>query len=172
MPLELLVLRAVHVVGGIFWVGSGLFTGLFLAPALAGLGPGAGQLMAALQARRLFVVLPTVALLTILSGLRLLWLGSGGFEPRYFTTATGATFAASGIAATLAFLLSLVLARPAAAEAGRLSASLVSLTDPVQRSAVADRAARLQRRSAAVSRAVLPLLLLGALGMAVARYLH
>lgn len=172
MSVELLVLRAVHVLGGIFWVGSGLFTGLFLMPAVAGLGPAAGPVMAAMQARRLFVVLPVVAVLTILSGLRLLWISSGGLDARYFAAPTGATLAASGVAATLAFLLSLLFVRPAAAEAGRLAATLPGIADADARAAVAAKVARLQRRSATGSRVVLPLLVLGALGMSVARYLH
>ena len=35
MQGELLVLRLVHVLGGIFWVGSALFMAIFLFPALA-----------------------------------------------------------------------------------------------------------------------------------------
>ena len=41
MIAEILVLRLVHVLGGMFWVGSGLFSTFFLLPALAGAGPAA-----------------------------------------------------------------------------------------------------------------------------------
>ena len=72
MSTELVVLRLVHILGGIFWLGSGLFTTFFLIPALGRAGPAAaGPVMGALQQRRLFTVLPVVALLTILSGVRL-----------------------------------------------------------------------------------------------------
>lgn len=36
MTAEFLLLRAIHVVGGIFWTGSALFTGLFLMPSWRG----------------------------------------------------------------------------------------------------------------------------------------
>ena len=54
MIAELLVLRVVRVLGAIFWLGSGLFTTLFLIPAPAQAGPAAAPVMGALQGRRLF----------------------------------------------------------------------------------------------------------------------
>jgi hypothetical protein len=65
MHAELITLRLVHILCGIFWVGSGLFTSLFLLPALAGSRSAMGPVMAGLQRRRLFTVLPTVGLLAI-----------------------------------------------------------------------------------------------------------
>ena len=84
MEAELIVLRLIHVLGGIFWVGSALFTAIYLVPSLAQAGPAAGQVMGALQRRRLFIVLPTVAVLTVLSGIRLMQLTSDGFSAAYF----------------------------------------------------------------------------------------
>ena len=104
MTAELLLLRLVHILGGIFWVGSGLFTTFFLIPALGRTGPAAaGPVMGALQQRRLFTVLPTVAVLTILSGIRLLQITSAGFSGAYLATLTGRTFLWSGLAAIAAF---------------------------------------------------------------------
>src|SRR5687767_8638374 len=108
MSAELLVLRIVHVLGGIFWLGSGLFTTFFLIPALGRLGPAAaGPVLGALQQRRLFTILPVVAVLTIISGARLLQIVSGSFAPAYFASRTGQTLLWSGVAAVGAFLLSI-----------------------------------------------------------------
>ena len=171
MSAEILVLRLVHILGGIFWLGSGLFTTFFLIPALGRVGPAAaGPVMGALQARRLFVVLPVVALLTMLSGFRLLHIASGGFAAGYFSSRPGQTLLWSGIAAVLAFLLSLLVARPAAVRAGALGASLATLPEP-ERGARAAEMARLQRRSGGASVAAMVLLIGAAAGMAVARYL-
>src|SRR5687768_5581068 len=167
MTAEILVLRLVHILGGIFWVGSGLFTTFFLVPALASSGPAAGQVMAALQRRRLFTALPVSALLTILSGLRLMWIGSAGFAPAYFASASGGTLAASGAAAIVAFLL----ARPAAVRAAQLGASLAGTPEGAGRAAVAGELAALQRRGGIATAVAVALLLLAAAGMAVARYL-
>ena len=168
---ELLVLRVVHVLGGIFWVGSAIFTSMFLIPALATAGPTAGQVMAGLQRRRLFTVLPIIAVLTILSGLRLMWLTSGGFSNAYFATPRGTTFAASGAAAIVAFLLSLLVGRPAAVRASALGPALASAADEATRARIGAQLASLRRRGEIASAIAVPLLVLGAAGMAVARYL-
>ena len=171
MNSEFIVLRLVHILGGIFWVGSGLFTAFFLIPALGRSGPAAGQIMAALQHRRLFTVLPIIALLTILSGLRLMWLTSGGFDPGYFASPVGRTFSMSGGFAILAFLLSLLVARPAAVRSATIGASLASAADEPTRTRLTAELAALRRRGAIASSVVLVLLVIGAAGMAIARYL-
>jgi hypothetical protein len=167
---EILVLRVVHVLGGIFWLGSGLFTSLFLMPAFAGSGPGAGAVMAGLQRRRLFTVLPIVAVLTILSGLRLMWIGSGGFSPVYFESGMGRTFAVSGALAIIGFLLSTLVARPAMVRSGQLAASAGAMPAGPERDAINARIGALQRRGAVSSFAAVSLVTLAGVGMAVARY--
>lgn len=171
MIAEILVLRLVHILGGIFWVGSGLFTSFFLIPALAQSGAAAGQVMVALQQRRLFTVLPTVAVLTIVSGLRLMWITSGGFSPAYFGTTVARTYALSGAAAILAFLVSIVLARPAAVRAATLGRTLATTTDSAAKSALTAEMESARRRGAVASTASIALLVFSAAGMAVARYL-
>jgi len=172
MTAELIVLRLVHILGGIFWLGSGLFTSLFLVPALARLGPaGAGPVMGALQQRRLFTVLPLVAVATSLSGLRLLHIASNGFTPAYFGTSTGRTFLWSGIAAIVAFLFSLIVVRPAMLRANTLGASMATLAD-AERGTRAAEVERLRRRGASGNVVAILLLVFAGAGMAVARYLN
>ncbi len=171
MSTELLVLRIVHILGGIFWLGSGLFTAFFLMPALGRVGPAAvGPVMGALQQRRLFTILPIVAVLTILSGVRLLQIASVGFAPAYFASRTGQTFLWSGVAAVIAFLLSVLVARPAAVRSGQLSASLASIAE-AERGARASEIDKLRRRGGVASTVATVLLVGAAIGMAVARYL-
>jgi len=171
MTAELLILRLVHILGGIFWVGSGIFTTFFLIPALGRTGPAAaGPVMGALQQRRLFTVLPTVAVLTMLSGIRLLQIASAGFSDAYLASLTGRTFLWSGVAAVVAFLLSLLIARPAAVRAGQLGASLAALPESERATGVQE-LERLRRRSGVASIVAMVLLLGAAAGMAVARYL-
>ena len=171
MIAEILVLRLVHILGGIFWVGSGLFTSFFLVPALTQSGAAAGQVMVALQQRRLFTVLPTVAVLTIVSGLRLMWITSGGFSPAYFSTTVGLTYALSGAAAIFAFLASVGLARPAAVRAATLGRTLATTTDSAAKSALTAELESTRRRGAVASTASIALVVFSAAGMAVARYL-
>lgn len=170
MTAELLVLRLVHVLGGIFWVGSGLFTTFFLLPAFGKAGPAAGAVMGALQQRRLFTVLPAVAILTLLSGFRLLWIVSSGLSSEWLGTRMGQAFLWSGVAATLAFVIGMLFARPAGVRAAQLGAQLASAPES-ERSARAAEVERLRRRGASLGLLVMVMLLAAAAGMAVARYL-
>lgn len=170
MLTELVVLRLVHILGGIFWLGTGLFTTFFLMPAFGSVGPAAAPVMGALQQRRLFTVLPVVAVLTILSGVRLLHIMSAGFTPAYIASRTGQTYLWSGIAAVAAFLLSLLVSRPAAVRAGQLGATMASVPED-QRAGKLVELERLRRRSGVSSVVATALLAGAAAGMAVARYL-
>jgi uncharacterized membrane protein len=170
MAAELIVLRFVHIVGGTFWVGSAVFVSIFLFPALAEIGPAAGQLMAALQRRRMMVVMPLVAVLTVLSGARLMWITSGGDLGAYGATPTGRTLMWGATAAILALLIGLFVARPTGMRAGRLAGELAAAA-PADKERLGRELQRAQRRAGVAGVAVVLLLLLAATGMAIARYL-
>lgn len=169
MVYEILLLRIVHVLGGIFWVGSALFTGFFLIPALGSAGPAAGAVMGGLQKRRLFTILPVVAVLTILSGVRLMQITSAGFSPEYFASGSGRMFAWGGVLAIAGFAFGMVVNRPLAARLGRLGA-LPPPAGPEEQAARNAERQRLQRRAAASGLVNVGILLAAALAMATARY--
>ena len=169
MQAELLVLRVVHVVGGIIWVGGGVLMGLFLAPALAKLGPTAGQVMGELQKRKMMTVLPIIAILTILSGVRLMQITSMGFGAAYFATAAGKMYAAAGLAGIVAFLAGITFNRPLAMKMAKLNQEMAA--NPASKEAGMAEMKQLQQRAATMGFVLLGLLLLAAIGMAVARYL-
>ena len=170
MHQEILALRLIHILGGTFWVGTALFMTWFLMPAMAGNPAAAGAVLGGLQRRRLMTVLPIVALLTVLTGLRLIWLASGGFESGYFRTATGGTLAVAGALTIVAFLIGVLVARPAALRAAQLGPKLEGVP-PAERGALSSEIARLRARNATSMTIVAVLLVLGAAGMALARYL-
>jgi uncharacterized membrane protein len=168
--IELVVLRLIHVLGGIFWVGSAVFTTLFLAPALTSAGPAAGTIMLALRKRHLMTVLPLAAILTILSGARLMWIASAGFASGYFTTAHGSAYAIAGAATIVAFLNAMLVARPVAIRCAALGQRLAAVPEP-ERSTLSMQLATLTRRNVVASAVTITLLVFGSAGMAVARYL-
>lgn len=171
MNVELLVLRFVHVFGGILWAGSALFTSWFLFPAFAAAGPAAaGPVFAQLAKRRLMTFMPTVAILTVLSGLRLLMLVSAGNADAYFATRSGRAFAIAGAAAILAFLVGMAFARPSAMRAGKLTAALANAPE-AERAGLARQLDAERRRGALATNVSMVLLVIGAGGMAIARYL-
>ena len=168
--MEIIALRLIHVVGGMFWVGAGLMNFLFLAPAMMAAGPAAaGPMMQSMRRRRLFVVLPTVAVLTILSGLRLMMIQSSNFDAAYFRTAIGSMFALGGVAAILAFLIGLAFAMPAQRRMAALGPQ-IGTADEATRPTLQAEMDRLQKRLRVIGPLVTLLLVVAAVAMAIARY--
>jgi len=169
MQGELLILRLVHILGGIFWVGSGLFNAFFLLPVLRESGPAAANVMMGLQRRKMLVWIPVAAILTMLAGLRLMMIASNNFSRAYFATPSGKGYAVAGIMAIVAFLVGMIVARPGAAKMSELSS--IAVSDEINRDRIKAEIAALQKRVAMSSTTSTLLLILSAIGMAVARYL-
>ena len=95
MNTLIVVLRLVHIVLGALWVGMFAFITFFLTPAVAKAGPEGGKIMAALQRRKIMIVLPLLALLTIVSGVWLIlgctaaWRGSWPRTPAKLSRPVG-----------------------------------------------------------------------------------
>jgi uncharacterized membrane protein len=168
---ELIVLRLIHVMGGIFWVGAMMYNTFFLMPAMNAAGPQAsGAVSKGLMARHLFTVMPAVAILTMLSGFRLMQITSAGFAATWFQSRSGSTFAMGGLAAIIAFVGGLLLSRPTMMKLGATLAERAAA--PADKHAALDaRIAGLRSRAAIVNGTVSFLLLAAAAAMAVARYL-
>ena len=170
MRAEILVLRLIHILSGIMWVGSGVYTSFFLGPALSGSPAVMGQVMAGLQRRSIFLVLQIVAGLTILSGLRLLSIDSAGFGASYFATGTGRMFAIGASAAIVADVLSFGVSQPAMVRAGAMAASLGASADASERARLTPELDKLRRRATITGALAVWFGLLAASGMAIARY--
>jgi uncharacterized membrane protein len=157
MDWLIVVLRLIHIGGGAIWVGMMVFMVFFLTPAMAEAGPQeGGKLMAALQRRRLMVIMPVIALLTIGSGLWLMLRVYGGMGA-LAASRMGMALNVGATATIVAFLIGIVFMRPAMMRA-------MATTDPAE-------AQRLRARGAMLGRLVARLLLFALGGMAVARYL-
>jgi len=170
MHLLLLILRVVHIVCGILWVGFAVFVPLFLTPAMAELGPQGGRLMVALQRRGMMTLMPALALATIFSGGWLFWRVSGSSLSDFLATSRGHTLAAGALLGLTAFVSGIAFARPAAM---RTAAAMRALgADPAAEErqrlqAVVDRS---RRQVTGVGQFSALLLLLAASCMALARY--
>jgi uncharacterized membrane protein len=170
MQMEVIVLRLIHILGGVFWVGGLLFQSIFLMPALANVGPAAGAVMAGLMQRKLPVVMPVLAILTLLSGLRLLMIASANFQGAYFSSPVGRTFSIAGGLAIVAFILGMATVRPAMMKAAALGQQMAGAPDDATRSRLAAEMAATRQKGIVGNLIVMVLLLLAASGMAVARY--
>lgn len=171
MHPELIALRLIHILSGITWVGSGIFTSFFLIPALSSSPAVMGEVVAGLQRRRLFRVLEIAAALTILSGLRLMWIDSAGSSGSFFDTAMGKTLGNAALAAIIAAVLSFGVARPAMVRAGAIAASLAESADAGEKGRLTQQLDRLRRRGTIASWLAVSFGILAASGMAIARYM-
>jgi uncharacterized membrane protein len=166
----LLVARLFHIMLGVFWVGTMVFNTIFLGPAMAEAGPDGAKVMGGIIRRRFMDVMPVVALLTIVSGLWLLWRISGGFDPHWMRTGVGHAYGAGGVLAIIGFAVGITVVRPAMKNIGRLAASAQQEPDAAKRHATMTEVAGLRRRAAAAGWIVSVLLALATAAMAVARY--
>ena len=152
----MIVLRLVHIGSGAMWVGMMAFMTFYLTPALAEVGPDAGKVMQALQKQKIMIVMPVIALLTIISGMWLmmrLYAGPSDFA----ASRMGMALNVGALSAIVAFLIGVIFMRP-------LMDKAMAATDPAA-------AQKLRARGATLSRWVARLLMLALGAMAVARYL-
>jgi uncharacterized membrane protein len=164
----LLTMRLLHILAGVVWVGTVVFTSVFLLPAARNAGPEGAKIIGALG-RRVSIVLPYVAWVNILAGLWLFWRLSGGFQPAFMRSGTGVTFSLGGAAAIAALAIGIVVARPAMMQSGAL-VERAAQAPAAEREALQAEAQRLRVRGGAAAQVVTLLLVLAVAAMALARY--
>lgn len=165
------IFRILHILGGVVWVGSAVFTAVFLIPAARAIGPAAGPIMRELTTvRKLPFYLMGFAFLTILSGGVLAWRDMGDMGMRWFEQGSGRFFGFGAILGVLGLIVGMTVNAPTAKNLGLLSAQLAKEGRPP----TADEGARLQQlqdRLFTASRAIAVILLLATMSMAFARYM-
>jgi uncharacterized membrane protein len=166
----MILLRLIHILLGLFWVGAMVFTTFFLFPSLMGDPATMGKVVQGLMKRRFMMIMPLVAIFTILSGAAMLWITSGGQMDAYMQTPAGRTFSMAGGLAILAFVLGITMARPAGMKAAALGARMASVTEPTERARLQAEMAALQKTNGMITVLVTLMVLLAAAGMAIARY--
>jgi uncharacterized membrane protein len=170
MDPTLIVLRIVHIVGGVFWAGAILFVVHFLEPAVRDTGPEGARIMRALQKRRYLEVIPAVAALTLLSGFALYWRIFGRFHPGPGASGTEIALGLGGLVSLVAFVIGVTLLRPSALRIGTLGAELAEAPDE-RKATLQEEIGRLRLRMRRSGRGVAILLSVAILTMAVGRYL-
>jgi len=170
----MVVLRLVHILAGIFWVGATVVLGAFIMPAARAVGPSAGALMSQLmQRQRLQLWINVTMTLTILAGLALYGLDSRMSGGGFGRSATGMTLGLGALLAIAAAGVGGAMVKPTGRKLGDIAermqealrgggappANLVAEAQPLQQ--------KMQRAVTIMS----VLLVLSATTMAIARYL-
>lgn len=163
-------LRLVHVLAGVFWVGSAIFMAAFLGPTVRTIGPAGGQVMQQLaQVRKLPVYLMTAMALTLLSGITLYGIASSWFSNGWVHSGPGMTFGIGGIIAILGATIGTTISMPSARRLGALAGSIAKGGGPPSPEQAAEMQ-RLQKRMSTATSYAASLLVLATAAMAVARY--
>ena len=168
------LLRLVHILAGIFWVGATLMLAGFILPAARAVGPGAGALMSQMMQRQRLQFWINVAMtLAILAGFALYGLDSRVSGGGFGRSATGMTLALGALFAIAAAGVGGAMVKPTGRKLGDIAqrmqdalrgggappATLVAEAQPLQ--------LRMQRALTIMS----VLLVLSATTMAIARYM-
>jgi hypothetical protein len=164
------VLRLVHIGSGVYWAGSIFFFVTFLEPSLRSLGPDGGKVMIRLFERGFLKLIPIVAILTVLSGLWLLWILSSGFKAEYMGSSVGRSLSSGGALAIIALLVGLTVMRPAASGIWAIAKRMPTETDEAVKKGLMAEMDRLRARNLVAARVVFALLIGAVAMMAVARY--
>lgn|SRR5690242_13802144 len=162
----MVILRFVHIVLGILWVGSVFAITVILVPGMQQLGLPLDPVMRTLQHRKFSQIMMSFGGLTVLAGLSMMFVLSRGHEAEYFSSPMGRTLSLGGLCAILALVLGGAVSRPALEKAAKLRAEIGSnAADPRMAEVAA-----LQKRLVVTSKAVIALLLIAISCMAIARY--
>ncbi len=165
----MLVLRFLHIIAGVFWVGGSLFAARFLMPSLKAAGPAAGPVLAELGKRRLPAAMLGAGLVNIASGIWMMWIDSDGSPGAWMGTPMGRTLGVGAGFAIVAVLLGATIVVPANNKMGRIAGAVRQRGGPPTAEEAAE-LGRLQARSALMTIIVSALLFLATTAMAVARY--
>jgi uncharacterized membrane protein len=166
------VLRLIHIVTGVFWVGTTVFLAGFLLPSMRAIGPAGGSVMEQLaQVRRLPLYMMAATVLAILSGAVLFWLDASAAPGAWNRSGVGQTFGLGGVAALIAAILGMAVNSPTGRRLGALAAAARARGGPPSADELAEMQ-RLQLRLTKATRWVALLLLVATAAMAVARYVR
>ena len=169
-PLVMALLRLIHIVAGVFWVGGILFLARFLFPTALALGPAAGPVMDHLnRVLRLSQNLLGAGVVTVLAGFTLYWRDAVGSGAGWMASPTARVFGAGGLFAILAIVIGVTVNMPTAMRLSALMASIQASGGPPSPEQRAMQQA-LQARLGVAVRVVAALLVLATAAMAVARY--
>ena len=170
ITLYVIVLRLLHIVAGVFWVGGAWMVVGFLEPTASASAPEGPKFLQKLFQSRFPAVMSAAGGTNILAGLLLYWKDSGGLRLDWITTRAGLGFTVGAVAAIAAFAVGFGVSNPAADKMAAIGKEIQAAGKPP----TPEQAAQLGRLAKTTSNGakwVAGLLALALVAMAVARYL-
>ncbi|MEA2522054.1 MAG: hypothetical protein QOI81_1700 [Actinomycetota bacterium] len=168
----MLVFRVLHIVSGIFWVGSAFFVTVFLEPTAGELGPAAGPVMVHLmEKRKVGQIITGIAAFTVIGGLFLYWRDWHTYASfgDWIGSAFGAVLTVGAVTAIAAFALGAAGIPPTINQMNTLGKEMAEAGGPPPPEKMAAMTS-LQHRLKVISRTDLVLVTIAIFAMATARY--
>jgi hypothetical protein len=165
----ILFLRIVHIVGGVLWVGAAILYVTHVKPAVQLIGPAGPMFMQAYIERRKYPLFMQISsTMTVLAGLALYWVSSGGLQPERIFSGPGLGYTIGSVAGLLSFFMGMLLIGPRAARVSKLGATIAAGGPPS--AAQAEEMHRLEGQLSRLEIVEFALLATSLLAMATARY--
>ena len=102
MNVLLIILRLIHILSGVFWLGAAMVSAFFLSPAVAATGEAGQKMMGHMIVKgRMSVRITVAAILTVLAGATLYWIDSHGLTSPWTTSGPGWGFGLGGVLALI-----------------------------------------------------------------------
>ena len=166
----MVILRLLHISAGVFWAGSMLFLAHFLAPAITDAGPAGGPVMMALMRRNVFVIIPIIAIVTILSGGWIFWIQSEGMHGPWLHSSMARVLSVGALLALIAFVIGMTVVRPTQMKIFALMIEIGPMPDGPDKQAKLAAVQPLRAKTFMMGKVVAGLLGLTVVAMAIARY--
>ena len=127
MNILYISLRFIHILAGTFWVGSAVVMTAFLMPTARAIGPEGGKFIQfVLGKQRMLNYISLSAILTVLPGIVLYWITSGGLKPAYIFSSAGSFFTIGTITGLAAAVLGGTVTAPTTVRMQALSKEMQS----------------------------------------------
>ena len=169
-PTTFMLIRLIHVLAGVIWVGGVFFVSIYLMPTIRTLGPAGAPVMQHLaQVKKIQVFFLVLAVTSILTGLAAFWYNAAGTDGIWMRSGPGRTFSIGALFAIVAFIHGATVNAPTAKRIGTLSTAFQAAKGPPPADQLAEMQ-RLQDKLYFHTRVSISLLLLAALAMGLARY--
>ncbi len=167
----LVVIRLIHIVFGVLWVGAAIFLAGLLEPTIVDLGKDGGRVMDNLvRKRKLPVYMSLTSILTIVGGVLLYWRMSDHFDSEWLKSGPGLTLTVGSVAAIIAGVMGAAINSPTAKQMHAVGQRMQAAAGPPAAEDIAEMG-RLQKRLSSAARIEAVLLLLATATMAAGRYI-
>lgn len=166
----LIVLRLIHIIAGVLWVGGAIFFFYFIEPTANELGPDAEKFMGRIVVqRRMPIYFLVFSGLTVLAGLILYWIDSSGLRGEWITSGFGLVLTIGGLAGLIAAVGGNLLIKPNVDRLAAIGAEIKAAGGPPSEQQLAELHA-VQHRLRTIGAVDVVLLLISVAAMASARY--